>query len=201
MPAHRLRGALLAALAVTTVAGCSSEPEPPPTYRLNGGDACAVVNTADFEALTKDSPSKTPSNLVSGLEGGNCAMEFEGSGGYVTLTTFIAIHPSGESAAKVMYDDFRKNDDKRSGPGTDLTVTDVEGLGTAAYLYRQHDDSKPWVSDDLWLYKYLVRHGSLVLTVTGTGISRDTAAWPTVEQEVRDKVKKSAEDTMKALKA
>ncbi|WP_410664097.1 hypothetical protein [Amycolatopsis sp. lyj-84] len=201
MPAHRLRGALLAALAVTTVAGCSSEPEPPPTYRLNGDDACAAVNTADFEALTRGTPTKTPSKLTAGLGGGNCKMEFDGSGGYATLTTFIAIHPTGETAARAMYDDFRKSDGERATPGTDITVADVEGFGSAAYLYRQHDDKRPWAVDDFWLYKYDVQHGALVLTVIGSGYAKEADGWPATEDDMKAKVKKSAEDTMKTLKA
>ncbi len=187
------------ALAVTAIAGCSSEPEPPPNYRLRG-DACTAVNPAEFEALTRATPTKTPSKLVTGLDGGNCDMEFDGSGGYAKLTTFIAIHTSGEAAARAMYDDFRKNDGERSGPGTDLTVTDVEGLGTAAYLYRQHDDAKPWAVNELWLYKYLVRHGSLVLTVNGSGYAREAGGWPATEEDLKAKVRKVTEDTMKTLK-
>ncbi|HET6286090.1 MAG TPA: hypothetical protein VFG15_04975 [Amycolatopsis sp.] len=198
MPTHR--GVLLIALTAFLVAGCSSEPEPPPAYRLSG-DACGAVNPAEFEALTRATPAKKPSDLVEKLDGGNCALEFDGAGGYVLLTTFIAIHPSGEAAAKAMYDDFRQKDGERVTSGRDLKVIDVEGLGTAAYLYRQHDDSKPWTPGELWLYKYLVRHGSLFLTVTGTGNAREADGWPTVEQEMQDKVRKSAEETMKALKA
>ncbi|OKA05010.1 hypothetical protein [Amycolatopsis regifaucium] len=98
MSANRGRGALLVVLAAVLVAGCSSEPEPPPTYRLTG-DACGAVNPAEFAALTRAAPAKKPSKLVESLVGGNCAMEFDGAGGYVLLTTFIAIHPSGEAAA------------------------------------------------------------------------------------------------------
>ncbi|MEV6913232.1 hypothetical protein [Amycolatopsis sp. NPDC051071] len=199
MPANRLRGALLVALAISALAGCSAEPEPPPNYRLQG-DACTAVNPAEFEALTRGTPTKTPSKLITGLDGGNCEMEFDGSGGYAKLTTFIAIHNTGEPGAKAMYDDFRANDGKRSGPGTDLTVVDVEGLGSAAYLYRQHDDTKPWTVKELWLYKYDVRHGSLVLTVTGSGYARETDGWPAAEEELKAKVRKSVDDTMKALK-
>ncbi|KZB86118.1 hypothetical protein [Amycolatopsis regifaucium] len=100
-----------------------------------------------------------------------------------------------------MYDDFRQKDGERVTPGNDLKVVDVEGLGTAAYLYRQHDDSKPWTPGELWLYKYIVRHGPLLLTVNATGTARERGDWPTVEQEMRDKVKKNAEETMKALRA
>ncbi|MFC3455305.1 hypothetical protein [Amycolatopsis speibonae] len=200
MPANRRRAALVLALAAVLVAGCSAEPEPPPAYRLGGDDACGAVNPADFEALTHATASKTPSKLVAGLDGGNCKMEFDGSSGYATLTTFIAIHPSGEPAAKAMYDDFRKSDGERSGAGTDITVSDVEGLGTAAYLYRQHDDKKPWTADELWLYKFDIRHGSLVLTVSGSGYAREVAGWPTTEEDMKAKVRKSAEETLKALK-
>ncbi len=199
MPANRRRGALFVALAVSTLAGCSSEPEPPPNYRLQG-DACTAVNPADFEALTRGTATKTPSKLVTGLDGGNCEMEFDGSAGYAKLTTFIALHPSGEAAAKAMYDDFRKNDGERARPGTDLSVTDVEGLGSAAFVYRQHDDTKPWTAMELWLYKYDVRHGSLVLAVTGSGYAREADGWPTAEEDMKAKVRKSVEDTMKTLK-
>ncbi|GAB3745661.1 hypothetical protein GCM10027598_82620 [Amycolatopsis oliviviridis] len=199
MPANRRRGVFVAALAATLAAGCSTEPEPPPAYRLNG-DACGAVNPADFEALTRSTPTKTPSKLVAGLNGGDCKMEFDGSGGYASLMTFIAIHPSGEPAAKAMYDDFRKNDGERSRPGTDITVSDVDGLGSAAYLYRQRDDKKPWAAGEFWLYKYNIRHGSLVLTVSGSGYARDAAAWPATEEDMKAKVRKSAEETMKTLK-
>ncbi len=187
------------ALVFTTIAGCSSEPEPPPIYRLQG-DVCEAVNAADFEALTRGIPKKTPSKLITGLDGGNCEMEFDGSGGYAKLATFIALHPSGEAAAKTMYDDFRKHDGERSGPGTDITVSDVEGLGTAAHLYRQHDDRKPWAVDTFWLYKYGVRHGSLVLTVSGSGFAEETEGWPAAEEDMKAKVRKSVEDTMRTLK-
>jgi len=198
MPASR-RGALAVTLTAVLLAGCSAEPEPPPAYRL-GGDACGAVNPADFEALTHATASKTPSELVPGLGGGSCKMEFDGSGGYATLSTFIAIHPSGEPAAKAMYDDFRKGDGERSGPGTDITLSDVEGLGSAAYLYRQHDDKKPWTVDELWLYKYNVRHGSLVLTVSGSGYAREAAGWPSTEEDMKARVRKSVDETMKALR-
>ena len=149
--------------------------EPAATIR-----SCPPTAAAEFEALTRAAPTKTPSELITGLDGGNCDMEFDGSGGYAKLTTFIAIHTSGEAAARAMYDDFRKNDGERSGPGTDLTVTDVQGLGTAAYLYRQH--------------------GSLVLTDNGRGYAREADGWPASEEDLKAKVRKITKDTMKTLK-
>jgi hypothetical protein len=198
MPVPR---ALLAALAVTGLAGCSSPeaaPEPPPKYALTG-DACDAVAPAEFEPLTGTRPAKTPSTLKQGLEGGNCVMEFDGSGGYLKLTTFIAIHPSGEPAAKTMFDDFKKSDTGRSGPGTDITVSDISGLGSAAYLYRKYDDARAWKPDEVWLYKFGVHHGALVLTIIGTGYARESAGWPATEQDLQAKIRKTAEDTMKTL--
>src|SRR5690242_3544329 len=96
------------------LAGCSSKP--PPAYRLDG-DACSVVPVDYFQNLTVDTPTTEPSELKNGMAGGNCALEFDGTNGYIKLSVFMVIHSDG-TAAKAMFDDFRASDEKRtSGTG------------------------------------------------------------------------------------
>jgi hypothetical protein len=198
MSAPRTFSALLLATFLA-VAGCSSAPAAPPAYKLTG-DACSAVPLDDYRVYTGSAPDKKPETLKPGLQGGNCTMDFDGDGGLLKLTTFIAIHPDGETPAKAMYDDFKKSDtDSAATPTNDTTVSDLKDLGSAAYLSRQHDDKTPWKANDVWLYKFGVRHGSLVLTVTAAGYARTPQYWPATEQDLEGKFRATVEGIMKNL--
>ena len=195
-----LAASIVAVVALT--AGCSGSAGKPPAYRLNG-DACSVVPVDYFQSLTGAAPTKTPSQLRDGMQGGECALDFEGSGGFLKQDVFIAIRDD-ESAAKSMFDDFKSSDQKSAQTasiGDKGTVTDVKNLGDAAYVDYQYDDSRPWSPDQAFLYKYGVRHGTLVLTVTASGAapSGNPGSWPATEAALRGKVQDVVRTVMKNL--
>src|SRR6476660_2658067 len=81
----------LAAPIVTVVvlaAGCAGDK--PPAYRLSG-DVCSVVPVDYFQSVTEATPTKTPSQLKDGMQGGDCKLDFDGSGGFLKLSVLIAI--------------------------------------------------------------------------------------------------------------
>ncbi|WP_370947175.1 hypothetical protein AB5J62_06365 [Amycolatopsis sp. cg5] len=192
-----IRAALLA-MTLAALTACGTEDTPPPAYKLTG-DACSATDTTLYTTLTGDTSAKGEAEkLVPGLQGGACKWTFDGAHGYLLVNTFIAIHPSAE-AAKKMYDDFRVTDAKADAASEEKTVIDVKGLGTTAHLYREHDDKAPWKPADQWLYKYVVHHGTLVLTVNAGGFGREATGWPSNEQELQDKAKSTTEAIMKKL--
>ena len=195
----RLRtvGALLMAALLTLAIGCSSGPRTPPNYALRG-DACGAVPLDTFEHLSGGPPStRTPTDLVQGLDGGSCEMEFDGSAGYLQLVTFIAIHPTGADAARSMYEKFRTNDAAHVRDGA--VVSDVPDLGSAAYLERRQlsDGTAP----DSSLYKFGVQDGNLVLTLIFSGYGRPGSDWPTSEQALQDELRSAVQQILATLAA
>jgi hypothetical protein len=188
-----VRPLVLAALLVVA-AGCSSSPSAPPTYKLDG-DACGAVPLDIIQPLAGVDPTKTPSDLTEGLQGGNCEMEFDGTAGYLKLVTFIAIQPNSTAGATSMYTKFKTDDS--AGLDKYTTVADLKKLGTAAYVQRQHEYDGPWKPADSTLYKIVVEDGTLVLSVIFSGFARTPAAWPSTEQALQDKV----EDAVKKIMA
>lgn len=193
----------LAALIVAVVAlaaGCSGDK--PPAYRLNG-DACSVVPVDYFQSVTEATPTRTPSPLKDGMQGGDCELDFDGSGGFLKESVFIAIR-SDDAAAKSMFDQFKTGDQKDAQTpaiGDKATVTDVKDLGDAAYVEYQHDNTAPWSPDQNFLYKFGVRHGALVLTVVASGVAPtgQPGSWPTTEDALRGKVQDVVRGVMKNL--
>lgn len=196
------RNALAAPLvaAVVFAAGCSGDK--PPAYRLNG-DACSAAPVDYFQSVTGAAPTKTPSQLKDGMRGGDCELDFDGSGGFLKQSVFIAIR-SDEATAKSMFDQFKAGDQKDSQTpsiGDKATVTDVKDLGDAAYVEYQHDSTTSWSPDQNFLYKFGVRHGTLVLVVVASGAARSgqPGSWPTTEDGLRGKVQDVVRGVMKNL--
>lgn len=187
----------------TLVAGCSGgSGTKPPAYRLNG-DVCSVVPVDYFQSVTGATPTKTPGQLKDGTQGGDCDLDFDGSSGFLKQSVFIAIR-SDDAAAKSMFDQFKTGDQKDAQTptiGDKATVTDVTDLGDAAYVEYQHDNTTPWSPDQNFLYKFGVRHGTLVLTVLATGAapSGQPGSWPTTEDALRGKVEDIVRGVMKNL--
>lgn len=188
---------------VALVAGCSGDHEAkPPAYRLNG-DACSAVPVDYFQSVTGATPTKTPSPLKDGIQGGDCELDFDGTGGYLKQSVFIAIR-SDAATATSMFDQFKTGDQQGAQTpsiGDKATVTDVKDLGDAAYVEYQHDNTAPWSPDQVFLYKFGVRHGTLVLTVTASGaaLSGQPGSWPTTEDALRGKVQDVVRGVMKNL--
>jgi hypothetical protein len=187
-------------VAAVALAGCSGDK--PPAYRLNG-DACLVVPADYFQSVTGATPTKTPSQLKDGMQGGACELDFDGSGGFLKQSVFIAIR-SDEAAAKSMFDQFKTSDQEDAQTpaiGDKATVTDVKDLGDAAYVEYQHDNTAPWSPDQSFLYKLGVRHGTLVLTIVASGAAPtgQPGSWPTTEDALRGKVQDVVRGVMKNL--
>lgn len=186
---------------VALAAGCSGDK--PPAYRLNG-DACSAVPVDYFQSVTGATPTKTPSDLKDGMRGGNCDLTFDGTDGYLKQSVFIAIR-TDEATAKSMYDQFKAGDQQEAQKpeiGDKATITDLKDLGDAAYVEYQHDNSAAaWSPDQNFLYKFNVRHGTLVLTVTASGVAPTgkPGSWPTSEAELRGKVQDVVRGVMKNL--
>lgn len=185
---------------VALAAGCSGDK--PPAYRLNG-DACSAVPVDYFQSMTGATPTKTPSELKDGLKGGDCDLTFDGDGGFLKESVFIAIR-SDDATAKSMFDQFKTGDQKDAQAptiGDKATLTDVKDLGDAAYVEYQYDDTKPWSADQSTLYKYGVRHGTLVLTLVASGAAPtgQPGSWPTTENAMRGKVQDVVRGVMKSL--
>src|ERR1700712_1324623 len=138
---------------VAPAAGCPGDKAP--AYRLSG-DACSAVPIDYFQSVTGATPTKTPSQLKDGLQGGDCDLDFNGDGGFLKESVFIAIR-SDDAAAKSMFDQFKADDQKDAQAptiGDKGTLTDVKDLGDAAYVEYQHDSTAAWSPDQSSLYKY-----------------------------------------------
>lgn len=187
--------------AVALAAGCSGDK--PPAYRLSG-DACSVVPVDYFQSVTGAAPTKTPSDLKDGMQGGDCELSFDGSDGFLKQSVFIAIR-ADDATAKSMYDQFKAGDQQEAQKpeiGDKATITDVKDLGDAAYVEYQYDNgAAAWSPDRNFLYKFNVRHGTLVLTVTASGVAPTgrVGSWPTSEAELRGKVQDVVRGVMKNL--
>ena len=185
---------------VALAAGCAGDK--PPAYRLNG-DACSVVPVDYFASVTGATPTKTPSQLKDGMQGGACELDLDGSGGFLKQSVFIAIRDD-EATAKSMFDQFKTGDQKDAQTpaiGDQATVTDVTDLGDAAYVEYQHDNTAPWSPDQSFLYKFGVRHGTLVLTIVASGAAPtgQPGSWPTTEDALRGKVQDEIRGVLKNL--
>ena len=101
-------------------------------------------------------------------------------------------------AAKAMYQEFRTHDGAHVSDGA--VVSDVPDLGSAAYLEHQRlSGDGPWQPTDNSLYRYGVRDGDLVLTLTFSGYARPGADWPGSEQALQDDVRSAVDKTLSTL--
>jgi hypothetical protein len=195
---------LLAGVLLSMIAACSSDPPPPPDYLLDD-TVCSLIPDGDLFALTGlaeprktdrlDSPTagimSTP-DPAAGRPGGSCQINKDGEAGIITLTADVAIEPSADTARQ-HYDKLRADD------SAGVTVTDVKGLGTTAYLSSRRDPSVPWRADSFTQYKYVVQDGVLFLQFTFNGSADDPEAWPDTEERLQEQVVDVIRKTMKNL--
>ncbi|WP_433831874.1 hypothetical protein ACQP2E_14675 [Actinoplanes sp. CA-015351] len=180
MPSIARRAVLSLVLASTLLAGCSDDP---PDYRIDG-DVCDLIAENQVQARITEPPSKRsdPAN-------GQCELAY--ANGSVTLLLFAEVFPD-EAAATAKFDQFKT---------ADGTVVEIKDLGSAAYLRRWHDDSKPWTPQDLSVFKFVVRDGGLVLSYHYSGFVTEPAGWPATEQEMQDALRGDVERILTELAA
>ncbi|WP_127551009.1 hypothetical protein [Actinoplanes sp. OR16] len=172
------RAATALILASTLLAGCSDDP---PDYEIKG-DVCDLITENAVQARVSEPPE-----VQSDPANGQCELAY--ASGSITLLLFAEVFPD-PAAATVKFDQFKS---------ADGTVEALDDLGEAAYLRRWHDDSKPWSPQDLSVFKFVVRDGSLVLSYHYSGFVTDPAGWPATEQEMQALLRADVQSVMEKL--